>query len=671
MRKFGRRIVAGAAVALALGVAAGAQDAQKLLEDYGTTITVFGQRLPAEERNILGTPATLSVYTREDIVASGARTVQEALQNLPGIFLHDQTGNPVESTVDVRGFPQGTSVAVFLDGVRLNDLQDNGVRWDVIPIEDVERIEVYRGATGPLYGGGALAGVVNIVTRRDPGIPRLDIKGAAGSFGEREARAHAAGTLGPVEFYATAMQHHAQGWRQNDGYRFDDAMARLVWTPDDDQSLSFTYQYAGGEQSDPGSLTAAELAQDPRQSPYNLYDGSRGRHSVASLLYSYAPSASWTLSAQAYGRSSDRDTLTTGRYGSGFLSSGRESLSGLVAEARGKGKAGDWTWEVDAGAEASSGKLDATGYLTDVTGGSKRLSTLTSTGQDMAGAYVQGDLGRGPLHLIVGGRTDRATYDYGDGLAPANDAHRVFQESTWRSGLLVHFGEWSSAYLTYSQGYQIPSVVDLYAYPGYYSNPDLVPTRASDWEAGWRYLEDGWRFKVEAFHMELTDEVVYVMVDPAHFIGQNQNVGRSRRQGVEAEAHVPLPAGFSLFASGSYLDTEVTAGPYAGSRVPMVPRYQAEAGAQWGDPSWNVRLAGQWVGPQLLDNDLANGRPGIPGYSVVSLTARYLYRALTVEASLSNLLDRAYVSRGITNGTTDYFTPAYPQAVRVAVTWSF
>ena len=72
------------------------------------------------------------------------------------------------------------------------------MRWDIVPLEDVERIEVYRGATGPLYGGGALAGVVNIVTRRNPGIPRVDLLADGGSFGEAaRAALHASGLLGP------------------------------------------------------------------------------------------------------------------------------------------------------------------------------------------------------------------------------------------------------------------------------------------------------------------------------------------------------------------------------------------------------------------------------------------------------------------------------------------
>ena len=653
------------------GVSVPAQDAQRLLQDYSTVITVYGERIPAEERKILDTGAPISVVTREDIDASGVRTLQEALVELPGVFLHNQTGNPSESTVDLRGFPQGTSTVVFLDGVRLNDLQDNSVRWDIVPLEDVERIEVYRGATGPLYGGGALAGVINIVTRRNPGIPRVDLQATGGSFGEAAGRVHGSGSLGPWEFYATAMKAKASGWRQNDGYDLDDGLLRLNYTPSDKQSMALLLKYSGGSEQAPGALTAQEMRDDPRQTPFNRYDGTRGRHRLASFVYSASPGLGWTLSAQAFGRWSDRDTLTAGRFGSGFVGSSSEGLGGVQAEARRTGASGPWTWDFSGGAEVTSGSLDARGFYTDVRGEHKVPASSTATDEDTAGGFLQGDVGRGPVHLFAGFRADRNTYGYSDFAVPANGTSRTFSESTWRAGLLWHTGDWSSAYLSFSQGYRIPSVVDLFAYPGFYSNPDLLPTRAKDWEAGWRYLEDGWRFKVSAFDMKLTDEVVFVLTDPVLFIGQNQNVGRSYRRGVEAEGHAPLPGGFSLFAAGTYQESEVTAGPYAGRRVPMVPRVQGTAGAQWGNADWTVRLAASWVGPQLLDSDLANARPGLPGYATVDLSARYLWQGLTLEISVSNLLDRSYVSRGVTNGFQDYFTPAYPLGARISVMWSF
>ena len=171
--------------------------------------------------------------------------------------------------------------------------------------------------------------------------------------------------------------------------------------------------------------------------------------------------------------------------------------------------------------------------------------------------------------------------------------------------------------------------------------------------------------------MHMTDEVVYVLTHPKLFIGENMNVGRSTRKGVEAEAHIPLPAGFAFHLTGSYLESEVTAGPYAGHRLPMVPRGSGTAGLSWSNPDLSVELYGHWVGPQVLDNDLLNQQPDLPGYSTLDLSVRYAFRAMTVQGTVTNLLDRRFANRGITNGATNYFNPAYPQAVRISFMWSF
>lgn len=660
-----------AAALLGWGPEPRGQEAFRLLEDYGTEITVYGNRLAPAERKLLDTAAGVAVVTREELETAGVRTLQEALALVPGVVLHDAVGNGVETSVDLRGFPQGTSLAVFLDGVRINDLQDNAVRWDTLPVEDIERIEVYRGASGPMYGGGALAGVVNVITRRDPGIPRLDLTAGAGSFGAWKGRLHAAGSRGPLEFYLSGMTRKATGWRENDGYRLDDALFRLNATLPGRQSLALLAKYAGGAESAPGALTAEEMARDREQSPFNRFDGTRGRHRLASLTYGVSWGENWSLSLQGYERRHDRDTLTTGRYGSGFFTTSEERLGGATAEIRGTGTWSRGTWEVSAGAEGSSGRFDGRGFFTDTTGGGKVPASDTGTRERFRGAFAQGDLGWGPLHLLAGFRGDRAEYRYRDRRTPQNDAQRTFRENTRRLGTLLHLGERQSLFLTWSEGFRIPTVVDLFAYPGFYSNPGLVPTRARDWEAGWRYAGDGLRADVTVFRMRLRDEVVFVLTDPQWFIGQNQNVGRSRRDGVEANLRLPVGRGFTLFSGASYLESQVTAGPYAHTRVPQVPRITAAGGLSWSGGPWNAEGRILWVGSQFLDNDLTNQRHRLPGYATADLSVRYRKGPVTAEAVLTNLLDRKYAGRGITNGFTDYFTPAPPRALRVNLTWSF
>lgn len=668
------------AFALSLGLALGlfAQEGGKALEQYESTVTVYGSRVPLEERKLATVASPVVVVTREQIEKTGATTVQEVLETLPGITLHNQTGNPVETTVDLRLFPQAPSVAVFLDGVRLNNLDTNDLRWDIIPVEDLERIEVYAGTASPLYGGGALGGVIVLVTKRNEGIPRLDLKAALGSFGHRAGRLHASGKIKEVEFYATAQKAREDGWRENDGHRLDDGLAKVRIALPKGHSLSLMAKYSGGTIQAPGALTAEELAADREQTPFNLTDNTRGRHRLGSLAWNWAPeTGGWSAQAMVYDRRHDRDIFATGRFaswfGMGFGMSSKEKLRGMVADIRQAGLSGDWSWDLSLGAEGSGGEFASTGFYASMDG-STRLGDYSRTmvEQSARGGWVSGDVGYKQFHLTTGFRADTVRYDYQSYDYPELDTRRKFSEETWRLGGLWHPTEDQTLFVTYSEGYRIPTVSQLFSSSPYYpANPTLRPTRAKDWEAGWRLLRGKYRLSANLFRMDVRDEVVFVITDPYWFVGENQNVGRALRKGVELQGFLQLCHGFSLTGDGSYTDAEVTAGPYDGKRMPMAPRYQGTLGCGWSYKQFNVNLAANFVGSQLLDSDLDNQRPAIGGYTVVNLTGRYTRGALRVEAGLNNLFNREYIPRGITNGYTDYFTPARPFGAQVSVSWSF
>jgi len=648
-----------------------ADDPSRKLAVYESSMTVYGDRLPLEQREVTLTPAPIIVITRDDIENSGARTVQQLIESVPGAEVRDLTGNPVEKTIDLRGFPEGTSVSVFLDGIRLNNLEDNSSRWEIVPLDQVERIEVYSGALAPLYGGGSIGGVVNIVTRKGSGIPRLDLTAGLGSFGEVEEKLRASGTLGKWDIYAGFGVSRSEGWRENDGHRLDDGLVRVTRNLREGESLSLLAKYSGGAISAPGALTASEMREDRRQSPFNLYDGTRGRHRLVSLSYDAGFGDSVNFSAEAFSRSHDRDTLTTGRYMSGFFTSGEESLGGGIVQLDGRTPAGKGVLEWALSGESSSGRYDASGWYTDFFGNKQMMATRTSTGQDTAGGYLRLGYTLSRFRMDAGYRVDEAKYDYEDRMNPLNDTKKTFREGTARVSASFLRSESESFFLAFSEGYRIPGVIELFAYPGFYSNPDLSPTRVNDFEAGYKYFGDKMKANVTLYKMFLRDETVFVLTDPAHFIGQNMNVGKSERRGIEGDAEFYLPGNLSLSLGGTLRECEATAGPYDGSDIPMAPSESLNLGLDWSKGGFSAGGRINYVGPQYLSNDLKNDRNKLGSYVTASASGRYKKGPVAVELQVNNLLDRDYLTRGVTNGYTDYFTPAYPLNARILVTYSW
>jgi iron complex outermembrane receptor protein len=175
-------------------------------------------RLPEVPLPPSSIPASVQVITGEEIRNSGALTLQDFLMRLGGVTLNDEQGNSFQPSLSFRGF-QVTSVtgvpqaiSVFLDGVRINEPDVEEINFDLIPLDDLERIELIRGPSA-IFGRNTLAGALNIITKRG-GTEREFVPDLAwGSFGRQQYRGHLAGTGGPIDYYLSGLYFHEDGWR--------------------------------------------------------------------------------------------------------------------------------------------------------------------------------------------------------------------------------------------------------------------------------------------------------------------------------------------------------------------------------------------------------------------------------------------------------------------------
>ena len=106
---------------------------------------------------------SVAIVSDSDVARHAVTTIDEAVNKAPGVqFLNGQV-NIRGSSGYVQGV--GSRVLLLVDGVPANQGDRGGINWDVIPLEQVERAEVVKGAGSALYGSAALGGVVNVITR--------------------------------------------------------------------------------------------------------------------------------------------------------------------------------------------------------------------------------------------------------------------------------------------------------------------------------------------------------------------------------------------------------------------------------------------------------------------------------------------------------------------------
>lgn len=124
--------------------------------------------------------ASLSIVSPQDIERRHTVSLDDALRYVPGIQM---TGNQV----NVRGssgfsYNTGSRVLLLVDGMPMLRPDADGVPYDAVPMSQVQRIEVLKGPGSALYGGGALGGVINVITRDYPSAPETDVEGYGGGY---------------------------------------------------------------------------------------------------------------------------------------------------------------------------------------------------------------------------------------------------------------------------------------------------------------------------------------------------------------------------------------------------------------------------------------------------------------------------------------------------------
>src|SRR3970040_2101547 len=240
------------------------------LAQSSDAVIISATRFPEDARRL---PASVTVLDAADIEASAARTLPELLAEQAGLTMKDFYGNNAAATsIDLRGFGiTGTqNTLILVDGRRVTDIDLSGVQWAAIPVSAIERIEILRGTGAVLYGDGATAGVVNIITRSPlKQGRRAEALVRAASYDTLEGQLYASRAGEALGVNATLHGYDSEGYRENNRNLQKNSSVNLRWGPGE----SYLDLRAGTDRQElrlPGarnvqpSIGLDEYATDPR-----------------------------------------------------------------------------------------------------------------------------------------------------------------------------------------------------------------------------------------------------------------------------------------------------------------------------------------------------------------------------------------------------------------------
>lgn len=181
-----------------------AQDSTRTVQLPEVTVTATRSLI-----NALDSPSPVDVIRIEESASLFGAHAGDALRSTNSVFLQDLGGSAALKTVFLRGTaPQ--HLLVMVNGVRQNSFQNGLVDLSLLPLNDVQTIEIVRGGSSALYGADALGGVVNILTRSATPEFRMRAEIGAGSFGYRRWKVEGQGRPGVMGLVAGVAYEEAE-----------------------------------------------------------------------------------------------------------------------------------------------------------------------------------------------------------------------------------------------------------------------------------------------------------------------------------------------------------------------------------------------------------------------------------------------------------------------------
>jgi len=563
--------------------------------------------------------ASVTVLDSKTLRALNKRNVADMLKTVPGLLVEQQGGPGGLTAVSIRG-GEANFTLVLMDGVPLNDpTNSRGGSFDFANLDPalIERIEIVRGPQSAVYGSDALAGVINIITRRGQGSASQRLRIERGENDFSDTHFNASGELAGWRYALDLAQRDEGEQTPGSSRETDHANIRLDWSPGSGQRISASYRYLDGQSS-----SFPEQSGGPDFASSDALDESEYTESTYSLGWQMDVSEAWTSGLSASGFERDESYASPGI-------SPYDEVPPNAADTEFQRQQLQWVntlnifdnTRLNIGADYREEDGESVGYLEF---GGFVLPTSFTLDRSTTGVFV--DAQTEPLSgfLLQGS----VRYD-----SPSD----LDSETTIKLGGKYRLSQMVTVSANWGEGFKLPSFFALgHALVG---NPDLKPETAESWDLGAAFtLAEGLQVEITYFSNEYKNLVTF---DPELFT--NVNSAQVKSSGAELQVDWSPSSQFRLQAQSTYIDMDVE---NESSVLLGRPEWKAGVTGLWSfNESWSTALDYQWTGEQYASS-LHTGDPVIEqldDFQQLDWSLRWqAQKWLQLELAVDNLLDEDY-----------------------------
>ncbi len=725
-------------------------------------LVIASTPLPGQTIDADKIPGNVQTLSAGDLTRQGSASLTSALNSTLGsVNVNDDLADAFQPDILYRGFeaspvlgtPQG--LAVYQNGVRINEAFGNTVNWDLFPDVAIDRADLV--SSSPLYGLNALGGAISVTMKNGFTYQGGELELSGGSFDQRSVVAQFGVNSGVFGFYVAGRALNWTGWRSFSDDRLRDIYA-AVSAHTDTVQLDLSYTGANNTLNGQGSAPAQELAIS-RSLVFTGPQTNINRLNFFTLNANVAISDGWSAQGVLYyrdysqvvsnGDTSDYEacddgsgtlcqpdgaTLLTNAQGQTFpdisdggaVPIGQNDYESIHAWGRGgtlqlsshQSIAGhDNQFSLGVAYDYASTSF-FTGTQLGVINSQLLVapsSFIVNTPEDSDAAVDNGDptpisvnsvnrnLGgfltdtfdvTPAIAVTVSGRYNVAHVDLSDQLGDNLSGYNRFVHFNPAAGATYKVVPGLTAYAGWSVNTRTPTASEIECSDP--AAPCLLPTNLAGDPPNLRQvvshtLEFGLRGKLAVvpyvpgevgwnvgfFRTLLEDDIYGIATSVSQ--GFFQNIGDTRRQGVEAGLHLRADRWSAYlnysFVQATFQSSLVVPSPSnpfqdengdiqvePGDRLPGIPEHRVKFGLDFAVvPVWSVGATVNVISSAYYVGDESNQLPAIPGYTVVNFHTTYRpIPHVELFASIDNLLNRKYSTWGILSDPTGIGAPGVP-----------
>jgi len=687
-----------------------ANNEQQQTPDSGGISQVERLTVTSNRKEMLDTDLAMSVHGvgQDELAIDSGQHVAESLNSISGVLVNQLSGGQGHKTA-IR-MPMNTSgYYLFLqDNIPLQSaafFNHNALWWSSFN-SNVSRMEVLKGAGTALYGSGAVAATINILSKPIEDHNETSVALTAGADNYHKAQAsHSIRINQKHAIRVSASYLNNDGWRDHTGSTRSEINIRHEYDISPDETLSTSFIASDLEQEMAGSLSDdlyandrtnsglsdVVLASDPLRKSQYVRLSTQWDKSIDNSHYSLIPyaryrtndyTATWNQNMPAI----ESSVLTFGLLALANFEQGNDNETTV-----------GFDLEYTSGDQFSYQPLDFTttgwGADTFVAGEKFYDDTTTYTG---VSPYVQHKRRlTDKLDLTVGARFDYAKYDFdnklgafgdiGHGNWSLEDTDDSYTHLSPKASLNYHLDDTSSTYLRYANGFRLPTAGSIFHLTtkdnGLAQSVD--PEVSDTFELGYKANFETVTFDAAIYYMDVDDGIVHAYNEQGqrYLTNASRVIHKGFEFAVDWQIMPSLDISLAYSKSNHEYDEFIVDGEdLSGNELMSAPDYIANVRLRYSPealPQLSSMLEVQSIGQYWLDdansiNPETNENRTEDGYTLVNVKAQYnVSPQLTLNARVLNVLNDDYIHEISYRYGRNSISPGAPRTFYVGFNYNF